>query len=83
MELSHSRLRTISLMAVAVGFFSFIIGSVIIRIFGYTYRDSFFGPVRNGITIAYWVGTSIIIFGIFAFVGGVIGTILYLWKYYH
>ncbi len=67
-------------MAVAIGFISFIIGSAIIGIFGYTYRDTFFGPSRNGITPAYWVGSSIIILGIFAFVGGIIGTLLYLFK---
>ncbi len=83
MELKHSRLRTISLMAVAVGFFSFIVGSSVIALFGYTNiqpKDSFFGPIRNGITSAYWVGASIIIIGIFAFVGGIIGTVLYLLK---
>ncbi len=90
MELKQGRLRTISLMAVATGFFSFIVGSSVIALFGYTYTqpnnsmfNSMFGPMRNGITPAYWAGTSIIIFGIFSFIGGIIGTILFLWKYYH
>lgn len=83
MELNHSSLRTVSLMAVAIGFLSFVVGSSVIALFGYTYiqpKDSFFGPIRNAITPAYWVGTSIIIFGIFAFVGGIVGTILYFLK---
>ncbi len=73
-------------MAVVVGFLSFIVGTSIIALFGYTH--SYFGPPVwpisgqevTGITPIYWVGAPIIVIGIVTFVGGII---LFFLKKHH
>jgi hypothetical protein len=71
----HSTLNRISIIAVTMGFISWVVGGSVIALFGFNrvqYPDSFFGPTVTGINPFYWVGASIIITGLFAFVGGII-----------
>jgi MFS superfamily sulfate permease-like transporter len=72
-------------MAVVAGFLSFIVGSSIIALFGFSH--SYFSPPVSpisgqvtGITPMYWVGAAIIVIGIVTFVGGII---LFFLKKHH
>ena len=72
MHLKHRKLRNIGLIAVVVGFLSFIGGSFVISLFGHTYAQYNDSPIAmkevTGTTPMFWFGSAIVVFGIFSFV---------------
>ena len=75
-HLKHRKLRNLGLIAVVVGFLSFLVGSFFISLFGHTYAQYNDSPIAikevTGITSMFWVGSGIVVFGIFSFVSGII-----------
>jgi len=72
--LRRERLRSVSLKTVVAGFLSWLVGAAVIVLFGYIYKPNDWsgGPInRVGVTAMFWVGVTIIIFGVAFFLGGI------------